>query len=328
MARIVPDDLTALWLCGAHTPEIDTLGLLRDRLPASYSVYHSVHWTAETRPTIDGIRLPSAGEADFLVVNKSGGVLLVEQKNGTHEETSVGLQKTYFERADHIPTKIRHCLYGLRSKFQRLNRGENLRIDYLLYCPDYRVRDLNAAALDPDRVVDAANKHELASRITSLLPSGEYNDDLRSRVENFLQQTFNLIADIHSRIATHDKCVMRLTGGLLGFVESLEMRPLRLRIRGTAGCGKSLIALKSFERCLTQGRRPLLVCFNRPLAEKLKASVPASGSVNTWYGLCADFLRSQGEKIDFVDIRKTRNSGVGSRSASFQRRYLMSGSSS
>lgn len=304
MARIVPDDLAAIWLSGAHSPEIDTLALLRDKLPVGYTVFHSVHWTAETRPVINGVKLPSAGEADFLVVNKAGDALLVEQKNGVLEETAAGIQKSYTERADHIPTKLRHCLYGLRSKFQRLNAGHLLRVDYLFYCPDHRVKDLNAAALDPSRIVDSEIRSELHTRIMSLLPLGEDNRQHRERVESFLAQTFNLVPDIHSRIATQDKCFVQLTGGLLEFVENFEMNPLRLRVKGTAGCGKSLIALKAFEHALARGRKPLLVCFNRPLAEKFKVSAPRGGYVNTWYGLCAEFLQSRGEKLDFEDLRR------------------------
>jgi hypothetical protein len=85
MAKIVPDDLTQLRLSGAFPPELDTLKLLRDRLPNDYTVFQSVHWTAERRPTIEGFRLPSSGEAAFLIVNQAGDVLLVEQKNGALE---------------------------------------------------------------------------------------------------------------------------------------------------------------------------------------------------------------------------------------------------
>ena len=36
----------------------------------------------------------------------------------------------------------------------------------------------------------------------------------------------------------------RLSGGLSETLSSIEMTPLRLRVRGTAGCGKSVLATK------------------------------------------------------------------------------------
>ncbi len=72
------------------------------------------------------------------------------------------------------------------------------------------------------------------------------------------------------------------------------MSPLRRRIFGTAGCGKSLIAAQFFRTALAQGKRPLLVCYNRPLAEKLKATLPPGGVATNFHGLCDQFLKSQG----------------------------------
>ena len=68
------------------------------------------------------------------------------------------------------------------------------------------------------------------------------------------------------------------TAGLVGAVAGIEITPLRLRVRGTAGSGKSAVALAVAERAAGTGQRPLMVCFNRPLAEKLRAAAPASSS--------------------------------------------------
>ena len=79
------------------------------------------------------------------------------------------------------------------------------------------------------------------------------------------------------------------------------MFPLRLRIFGTAGCGKSLIAQQFFRTALAQGKRPLLVCYNRPLAEKLRALMPVGGLVTTCHGLCDQFLKSKGLRPDYTN---------------------------
>jgi superfamily I DNA and RNA helicase len=82
------------------------------------------------------------------------------------------------------------------------------------------------------------------------------------------------------------------------------MSPFRLRVLGTAGCGKTMVARHVFDRAIAQGRRPLFVCFNRPLSERMKVAVQPGGRVDTWYGLCAAFLESRGRRLEFEAMRQ------------------------
>jgi superfamily I DNA and RNA helicase len=82
------------------------------------------------------------------------------------------------------------------------------------------------------------------------------------------------------------------------------MTPFRLRVNGTAGCGKTLVAEQVFERAVEQRKRPLLVCFNRPLAEKLRHVMDSAGKVTTWYGLCSEFLAERGHRLDFDQMTR------------------------
>ena len=76
MARIIPSELTRLALIGAHLPEIASLAWLKDALPDDYSLFHGVHWSRQYQ----GRSLYS--EVDFVMVNRSGQVLCIEQNNG------------------------------------------------------------------------------------------------------------------------------------------------------------------------------------------------------------------------------------------------------
>ncbi len=103
MARIVPSDLTQLALAGARVPELATLQELRARLPGTYTVFHGVHWSREYRGhTV-------FGELDFVVVNRAGRALLIEQKNGRLEETAAGLVKPYAERPKSVADQVRRA---------------------------------------------------------------------------------------------------------------------------------------------------------------------------------------------------------------------------
>jgi len=292
MAHIIPSDITELALAGARAPELATLARLRRDLPGDYVIFHGVHWSREYA----GYTV--YGEVDFVVVNRAGRVLLVEQKNGPLTETDAGLVKGYASGPKSVNDQVRRALDNVREKFRWVHgRAWPLDLDYLVYCPDYTVVNLNAAALDRTRIVDATAATQLASRIVAILGSGDGGDAAwQERVLGFFRQSFEVVPNVHAHVSSQEKHFTRLGRGLARFLMGLEMTPFRLRVSGTAGCGKTLVAEQMFERVVGQGKRPLLVCFNRPLAEKLRHVMDEPGMVTTWYGLCDRFLAERGHR--------------------------------
>ncbi len=303
MAHIVPSDLTTLALAGAHAPEVATLAYLKHALPDDYTVFHSVHWTRDYQGRT------VYGEIDFAVLNRAGDVMVIEQKNGRLEETADGLVKVYNDQPKNVGAQVHRSLDNLRDKFRSLRRNDGsqrkrLRLRYLIYCPDYPLTAVNAAGLERARVVDAADKAYLADRIQALLGPGRHPDpDWTKVVEQFLNQSFEVVADVHAHIDAAERSFTRLSGGLARIVADIDMLPFRLRVRGTAGCGKTIVAREAFRSAVDRGLRPLLVCFNRPLAERLKALVGDGGLVTTFHGLCDAFLKSRGYILDYSGVR-------------------------
>ena len=89
MAKTYPSDLPGLDASEINPRELDTLKKLKVGLPADYSIYHSVHWSRAYEKNT------TFGEIDFIVMNNTGKVLVIEQKNGPLEETPNGLEKSY-----------------------------------------------------------------------------------------------------------------------------------------------------------------------------------------------------------------------------------------
>ena len=167
MARIVPSDISRLALSGGHTYELETLQALKAQLPEDYTVFHGVHWSREYAAWTH------FGEIDFVVLNRSGDVLFIEQKNGTLEESAAGLVKRYGQSEKIVADQLHRSVDKVREKYKWQNgNAQPLVVDYLIYCPDYRVKHINAAGLNSERVVDAAAKDGLAGRIQMILGPG------------------------------------------------------------------------------------------------------------------------------------------------------------
>lgn len=292
MAQLVPSDLPQRALNSAHSGELETLARLKRELPPSYTVFHNVHWTNEWKS------VPAFGEADFIIVGPTGDVLIIEQKNGRLEEVDGRLSKNYEDGGKDVVRQLHRTVDNIRSKFKWRNNGAALEVDYLIYCPDYRIRFVNAVGLDLSRIVDAGRASDLSSLIKGLLVEGGETEWGR-RVRSFFEQSFSLAPDVHAHVQANERALVRLSTGLADSVANIEMSPLRLRVRGVPGSGKSTIAARAFEAAVAAGRGPLLVCFNRPLAERLKAAIGKSGVIETWYGLVVRFLESRGLKPDF-----------------------------
>ncbi|KPV39931.1 hypothetical protein AN478_06965 [Thiohalorhabdus denitrificans] len=202
--------------------------------------------------------------------------------------------------------QIRRAQEQVLQKFQRMHGKQGkLETGVIVYCPDHRVADLNAVGLDAERVVDASQADQLVERIQHLLSGrSEIRSAQGRRVHEFFRHTFEIVPDIHAHIGYHQETFTRLSGGLAEVLDRIEMSPLRLRLKGAAGSGKSQVAGHFYRQALAEGRKPMLVCFNRPLANQLSQRLPEGGRVSTWHQLLADFLEAQGDRPDFQQVNR------------------------
>lgn len=293
MATIIPDGWRELTVTGAAQREIETLSLLAAGLPDDYTVYHAVHWTCVEQ------RYALYGEIDFAVVNLAGDLLLIEQKSGFLDETPDGLVKQYPGKSKSVPIQISRMVSALRGKLA--NRGDIPCVitDALLYCPDYTVRYPESAGLAPERIVDANRRNQLCQVIQKLLPLRE-ETAATAKVHRFLRDLIQLDTDVSALMGRARSMVTRISGGLAQWARQLDFAPYRLRVTGTAGSGKTQLALAEYRATLEAGKRPLYVCYNRPLADHFSRIAPAGGLVCTFHQLCDQRVRHVGEIPDFT----------------------------
>jgi len=301
MANIVPEEIDAATRRGHAAREIETLELLEQRLPGEYTVYHGVHWARA------GESASIYGEIDFIVVDRVGRAIAIEQKNGVVAIGSDDLVKQYASGAKGLRAQVTRNLNQLRSQFGQTHPGQRLDIDHLLYLPDHLVSGPLPSLIDRDRLVDARDRDRLAARIMEILenavPPPSSAHGLRPAdaidIHQFLSELVDVApsVDAASRLArTHFR---RLSGGLATWARQLELAPHRLRVIGTAGSGKTQLALEELRTAKAADQTALYVCFNRPLADAMRAVAPDPESCMTFHELGAWMIRQRGEAIDW-----------------------------
>lgn len=295
MAKVFPDGWRALEAAGAAARELQTLAQLAAGLSDDYTVYHGVHWTRVERNNYAIV-----GEIDFAIVGPSGKLLLIEQKTGLLTETAEGLVKKYAGKDKNVSFQMARTAEALHERLRKACRGEQIHVDTLLYCPDYAVKQPGTAGIDPARIIDAAKREQLLPAIRAILPSGGAVLAAKPTIHRFLADILELVPEVNAVVGEAGALYTRLSKGLAHWARRIECRPFRLRVTGTAGSGKTQLAMAVYRDAIDAGQKPLYVCYNRPLADHIATISPAGGAVATYHQLGDRILRASGETPDFT----------------------------
>lgn len=292
MARIYPDGWAAL--ANGATPalvrQLDTIRLLGEALGEDWALFHGVQWQHQA----EGQAL--FGAVDFALVAPSGACVLIEQRTGFLRESPQGLLRGSGAQAVNVTHQLGRTIATIREKLKRVL--DEALVSGLLYLPDYRVQQAQTAGLDPACIVDAAQRDQLLARLRALDAGRPAQAQRHAAVCAFLADELALVPDVGAAADASRALYSRLSGGLTEWARKLEMAPHRLRVVGTAGSGKTQLALAVYRDALAAGRRPLYVCFNRPLADHVAALVPPGGEVSSFHQLCVSMLRTTGLQPD------------------------------
>ena len=293
MARLIPDDWKQLAATGAAARERETLSLLESSLPHGYTVYHGVHWTRLNQS------FSVIGEAEFVIVSPAGRVMLIEQKAGFLRETPKGLVKVILQTERNVAIELAQTVERLHRRFTAAFGAGTYGIEALLYCPDYIVKDASIAGVAPERIVDAKRRAQLAAVIVDALPPDEPPNARVSKIHHFLADELALTPDASALVGQAGTLVTRLAGGLATWARRLSFEPFRLRVIGTAGSGKTQLAIQVMKDAADAGKRAIYVCFNRPLADHIARVAPENVRVANYHQLCDWIARDIGAAPDF-----------------------------
>lgn len=286
--RIFPSDLYAFDNSPSLHRELDTLRTLQQGLSQGYCVFHSVHWTRALNP-----KSMALGEIDFVVMNRAGELLLIEQKTGPLTIENGEIWKSYgnSQPEKSVLVQIQRNQDGLLNKFRKLT-NKFLKTQNVLFCPDYKILNAKVSGLERNQIIDATDAEHLCSRLVNLLPEGE-SDPAAKDVERFLKNELLIQEDLVKISAAQDSLTTRLSSGLTEWVARLDLNPYRLRVQGTAGSGKTQLAISELNKADQLGLKSLYVSFNKPLAQHMSEILPSSVKATSFYAFCEELVRAE-----------------------------------
>jgi hypothetical protein len=196
-----------------------------------------------------------------------------------------------------IGHQVRRQHSALRSRLADAGLGA-VHVGDFLVLPDQCVSG-GTISYPRERVVDASQMPELCSIVRASFPSEHLAGDLRKRTIDFLANRFEVYPDPSTHIGQVKRASTLLAEGLATWVPRITHPDAVYVVEGTAGSGKSQLALRLLNDAVRQRKSAAYVCFNRPLADHMIQVAPPEAEISTFHEHCAAFARSHGIEPNF-----------------------------
>ncbi len=291
MACLCPSISPRLATTAGAYAELDLLQTLERGLSDAYTLFHSVDWSRGIGP------LEQHGEIDIVVLNQSGDVLLMEVKAGAVEFRPDGIFKTYGTRDRDVTAQARLQFGALLTRMRDV--GLDVQLRHLLVLPNVRVTS-ETVQWPRERIVDSADFDQVVSRVVQVLGPGARTGTTLERVQAFFENRFRVEPDVSALAGRLQAVATRLSAGLATWVPRIQVPSGVVRVVGTAGSGKTQLALRLLREADVAGKKAAYVCFNRALADHIAQVAPVRAPVETFHEFCLRVARRSGLVADFT----------------------------
>lgn len=281
--------------------------LLRDQLPNSYHVFHSVAW--QSRYGRLGAR---DGEADFIIVHPDQGILVIEAKSG--EIRYDGRSGKWFQNNREMEKdpldQAQRSVYHLLTKTLPEDphwRQHNIIYGHAVAFPDVVAPDHDLLLKAPRPIL--LDKRDLQNIQQWVANAFAHYRGQRppERIDNAGMQTLiNLLAPVRELrsllgvdIAGEAAEFVQLRERQYRILDLLSHMP-RAAIAGCAGSGKTMLAAEKARRLAHRGWKVLLTCYNRNLAEFLEHDYllerPDTLDIGNFHSITQNLVRRSGQR--------------------------------
>ena len=255
------------------------------------------------------------GQADIVVLHRQHGLLVIECKGGGVRRGRDGkwtrtvgsgqveeLRRSPWQQAqDQVRTLVREL--SKRARKIKLASRFPLPFGFAVAFPlaEMSAEDLSPLDIPAETVLDAGDLDDVATwvercyafwRNAAGSPRGELSEAIfRQLRRKVLHPALNVVPTLSAAIRAERQALIRMTMEQAGFLERLLVNR-RIAVRGSAGTGKTVMAVEAAKRLAEKGSQVLLLCFNKALGAHLRAVLkldpPAPGAVEAlhFHQLC------------------------------------------
>lgn len=286
MATMRPD-LSEARLEALPKSEANFYRACRDRLPKRVLVHYGIQTLNDSM---------EEGEVDFVIFDPRHGMLVVEVKGGGVSIDDGGQWWTKNSRREvkdiRDPVKqARDRMHDLERRLTASPRWKSrvpgrITRGYAIALPDlmsWQADGLKSPGIKRPLIATAEDLERLPEWLAGAFAMWRKPDEIQIGdggvhvASDLLCPPFEALPLIPVRLRDLETARVRLTEDQAAILEFLDGRK-QVAISGGAGTGKTLLAVKQATALAQRGGRPLLLCYNRPLADHLKQVVgPDSG---------------------------------------------------
>lgn len=311
MARFIPDGSAADI---PHDSERLVYESLRS-LPDGYVVLHSFPWL---RPDRDLVTEPiHEGEADFVIVHPDKGMLVLEVKGGLPELRG----RTWFRGSKEMRDPFeqsRRNRYALLEAIEEGSRGKVKRSmlthgDAVVF-PHCRYVGQLPPHADPRIVLDADATNEITTRIEQAFVAWQRRPGRLTPIQfgqllEALMPKLRLLRCASAELAAERQRIVQVTQDQRATLRGL-LANSRVLVEGSAGSGKTLLAVDFAVSLAVSGARVLFLCFNRHLATWLQEQasadarlrgIPGALEILTFHSYALALARRAGVEFEVPD---------------------------
>lgn len=237
-------------------------------------------------------------ELDFLVIDPARGILGLEVKGGVE----IGRD----EDGWYSGSSPRH---RIKSPGAQAQRAMHTLQDYLrprtgvpafgwgVVFPDAECPEALGADLPRRLVIDSESLRWADEAVNAVFEAAlgagsPLSPAAVTQLVQLLAPRVSLAPSLSAAVSAEGAALVRLTEEQFHILELLAAFP-RVGVSGGAGTGKTLVAMERARRLAAEGRRVLLLCYNRGLAAYLKPRADGF-AVSTFHSLCDSLSKSAG----------------------------------
>ena len=296
-----------------HGSEADFARAMQKSLGSGYIIMHSLPWVNPARDDIDA---PArAGEADFLILHRQYGLLILEVKGGEitlkgrvwYRHVKSGLK----EIKDPV-RQARRSLWTLKKRLKHIcgeATADQTWVSVGIGFPHCLFKDNPPPDLPAEAIVTMDDLGDIEVAILRAYRAGgggrkELSVQQFDAVRRALAPEFRVYEPLRVSVDSTAETLARLTRQQLQILRGFDANP-RAIIEGVAGSGKTLLGMQRARSFATTYPLVLFTCFNSELAkwirEEIADELVENGGkikVENFHRLASELCRQAG--IDFI----------------------------